>query len=136
MSNIPENVLVDNEDREMLEAMGKWYIAYGYCVRSDNKNKKQIRMHRVIMNPPDNMVIDHINGNPLDNRRCNLRIVTCQQNQWNQIKAKGYTWHKKTNKWQVRIAINQKNISLGLFDTEQEAHNAYLSAKEKYHKIK
>jgi hypothetical protein len=137
MSNIPENVLVDNEDRELLETMGKWSISdTGYCVRIDNKNKKQIRMHRIIMNPPDNMVIDHINGNPLDNRRCNLRIVTFQQNHFNRTKAKGYSWHKKNKKWQAQIVINKKTIFLGLFDTEIDAHNAYLSAKEKYHKIK
>jgi hypothetical protein len=133
MSNIPENVLVDDCDRPMLEEMGKWFIDTGYCMKK-SKNKKLL-MHRVIMKPPDDMQVDHINGNRLDNRRCNLRIVTNQQNQWNQTRAKGYSWHRNKNKWQARIVKNKKTIYLGLFDNEQEARQAYLEAKEIYHMI-
>ena len=138
MSNIPENVLVDDEDRPMLEAMGKWCIAEGYCVRNNCAKlgkQKLLRMHRVIVNPPDDMQVDHINGNKLDNRRCNLRIVTQQQNQFNRTRAKGYCWHKRINKWQAKICINYKYIHLGYFDTEEQARLAYLQAKEKYHVI-
>jgi len=136
--NIPENVLVDDEDREKLEAMGKWYIGnHGYCIR-DKKNKN-IRnlylMHRIIINCPDGMDVDHINHNRLDNRKSNLRIVTRQQNHFNRSKVKGYIWNKSSKKWQAYIVINRKKIHLGYFDTEEEARNAYLLAKEKYHKI-
>jgi hypothetical protein len=132
MSNIPENVLVDDCDREMLEAMGKWHISSGgYCVR----RRPNTRMHRVIMQPPDNLFVDHINGNKLDNRRENLRIVTNQQNQWNQTRAKGYYWNAERNKWQVTIVVNKKNIFLGRFDTEEQARQAYLNAKQELHKI-
>jgi len=79
--------------------------------------------------------IDHINGIRHDNRICNLRSVTHQQNQWNRTKAKGYCWFKRDNKWMSTISLNSKTIHLGLFDTEQEARNAYLAAKEIYHKI-
>jgi len=77
--------------------------------------------------------IDHINGVRNDNRICNLRSVTNQQNQHNQTKAKGYSWHKQTNKFQARIKLNGKLINLGLFNTEDEARQAYLQAKEIYH---
>ena len=77
--------------------------------------------------------LDHINGIKTDNRIYNLRKVTHQQNQWNQTKAKGYTWHKPTNKWRSHIRINGKKKHLGLYTTEEEARQAYLNAKKLYH---
>jgi hypothetical protein len=79
--------------------------------------------------------IDHINGIRTDNRVENLRQVTNHQNQWNRTKAKGYTWHKPTKKWKAQIQLNGKPIHLGLYDTEEEARNAYLRAKEIHHVI-
>jgi hypothetical protein len=79
--------------------------------------------------------IDHINGIRNDNRICNLRSVTRQQNHWNRINTKGYTYNKTANKFQAQIKVNKKHITLGYFNTEFEARNAYLQAKEKYHII-
>jgi hypothetical protein len=79
--------------------------------------------------------IDHINGIKDDNRICNLRSVTHQQNSFNIKKAKGYYWDKLKNKWHSQIQLNGKQIHLGLFNTEDDAHNAYLQAKQKYHII-
>lgn len=78
--------------------------------------------------------IDHIDGNPLNNKIKNLRDVSQQKNTFNQ-KAKGYTWHNRANKFQAKIRVNGKVISLGLFDTEPEARTAYLEAKKIYHAI-
>ena len=64
----------------------------------------------------------------------NLRIVSQQENSFN-TNAKGYSFDKSRNKYQAIIGINGKNIHLGRFDTEEEARNAYLEAKEKYHII-
>lgn len=79
--------------------------------------------------------IDHINGIKSDNRISNLRLVTPQQNQCNHVNAKGYCWNKKQQKFQAYICINYKTKHLGCFNTEQEARNAYLAAKEIYHKF-
>lgn len=79
--------------------------------------------------------LDHINGIRDDNRILNLRAVNNQQNQWNQTKAKGYTWHKPTSKWRAQIKVNEKVYHLGLYDNEEEAHQAYLDAKKLHHKI-
>ena len=79
--------------------------------------------------------IDHINGVRDDNRIVNLRAVTKNENQWNRLTAKGYYWNKKAQKWKSQIQLNNKVIYLGLFNTEQEARNAYLAAKEIYHKF-
>jgi len=74
--------------------------------------------------------IDHINRDRLDNRVENLRIVTRQQNAYNQD-AKGCS--KQGNKWKAYIKKNQMYIYLGLFDTEEKARQAYLDAKAIYH---
>jgi hypothetical protein len=79
--------------------------------------------------------LDHINGIKTDNRICNLRSVTNQQNQWNQTNAKGYYWCKVNNKWCAQIRLNGKQINLGHFNYEEKARVAYLEAKEKYHII-
>jgi hypothetical protein len=77
--------------------------------------------------------LDHINRIKDDNKISNLRIVTSQQNKFNRNNTKGFYWHKKANKWQSQIRLNNKNKYLGLFNTEEEAENAYLQAKEIYH---
>ena len=78
--------------------------------------------------------IDHINRNKADNRICNLRNVTSQVNQWNR-NEKGYYYHKQAKKYCARIKVNCKPIYLGLYDTPEDARQAYLNAKQKYHVI-
>jgi|14BtaG_2_1085337.scaffolds.fasta_scaffold62214_3 hypothetical protein len=85
--------------------------------------------------PSLDLQIDHINGNTLDDRIENLRLVTNQENQFNQTKTKGYYWHKSHNKWQAKIVLNQKQKHLGSFNTKDEAREAYLEAKEENHRI-
>ena len=138
MSNIPNNVLVDNEDRPMLEAMGKWRMhSQGYACMGKYKDKKYISilMHRVIMNPPPGYQIDHINGDKLDNRRCNLRIVTASENQRNRRNVKGYTYCKRNKKWLAYLFLDGHFKNLGYFKTEEEAKEARQVAKEKYYTI-
>jgi hypothetical protein len=77
--------------------------------------------------------IDHINGNRLDNRVENLKITTQQGNQHNQTQAKGYYWIEDNKKWRSQIKVNKKLIYLGYYDTEEDARQAYLTAKLKYH---
>ncbi len=80
-------------------------------------------------------VLDHINKNKKDNRISNLRIVTNQQNTFN-TNAKGYSYQKDAKrKWRSEIMVDGKSIYLGRFYTEEEAREAYLEAKKKYHII-
>lgn len=79
--------------------------------------------------------IDHIDENKLNNSMDNLRVVTQSHNQMNISSVKGYSWHKKKGKFQAHIKVNTKQKFLGAFDTEEEARDAYLAAKEKYHVI-
>ncbi len=88
-------------------------------------------MHRVIMNPPDDMVVDHIDSNGLNNRRTNLRVCTLLQNSYNRktIKAssqyKGVRWNKRKKRWVSSISPNGKFILIGYFKDELTAAKAY-----------
>ena len=103
---------------------------------------KQNYVHRLVMNcfkglnedEGWNAMIDHIDRNPANNHVDNLRIVNNQQNQWNND-AKGYYYDKRKKKYHATICLNDKPIFLGLFNTEEEAHQAYLTAKLKYHNL-
>lgn len=81
---------------------------------------------------PDNMVIDHIDGNVLNNTPNNLRLVSNRQNQQNHKKHRdgklpGATYRKKSNRWCSRAVVSGKIVNLGCFATELEAHQAYLN---------
>lgn len=80
-------------------------------------------------------MIDHINMNKGDNRICNLRETTQQKNSFNTNYAKGYSkvTRGKKVKYEARIKLNYKSIYLGGFNSEEEASNAYIQAKKKYH---
>lgn len=137
---IPSDVLIDEEDREVLEKQGRWNVCKKSGYARMTRNNKSISMHRHIWQNkfgtiPDGMQIDHINGNRLDNRKDNLRLVTNQENQWNQRKAKGCHWNNNLKKWIATIGVNGKLKHLGCFDSEEEARNAYLEAKLVYHII-
>lgn len=79
--------------------------------------------------------LDHINGIKDDNRIYNLRAVNNMQNAWNRNDVKGYWFRKNRQKYQAQIQINGKKKCIGHFNTEEEARQAYLKAKENYHII-
>lgn len=125
--------IVDDEDFEWLSRYKWCYTKAGYAVRASRINGKRrtVYMHREILQAPAGLEVDHINGDKLDNRRSNLRIVTKQQNMFNQrprkgsSRYKGVTWFSRTQKWRAFIKIDGKFRSLGYFDDEKEAALAY-----------
>lgn len=132
--------LIDDEDFELIDKY-KWHVRKHRCVfyaqhcyrDKENKRTKSIQMHRLIMGIDDpNIQIDHINGNGLDNRKCNLRICNNSQNHMNRKKQKncsskykGVSWHKLKNKWSSYIKIRGKLKYLGDFIDEKEAAKKY-----------
>ena len=138
---LPNNkyALVDDEDFEALNKYS-WRFMGRYVVRhqlvgeyTDLKDRKIVMMHRAIMNPPKELLVDHINHNTLDNRKSNLRLATPQQNSFNRrgsIKSmysayKGVSYHKNIKRWTASIKISGKKINLGTFPTEIAAAKAY-----------
>jgi hypothetical protein len=139
--------IVDPEDFDCL-ARYKWYAAkYNhtfYAVRSSwlkfEKKKIKIKMHRVIMNAPADLIVDHINHNGLDNRKANLRLATPAQNARNSLRRrnrsgyKGVYYAKKRGKYRAVIWHNNKRIHLGYFNSKITAALEYDRAAKKYHK--
>jgi hypothetical protein len=85
--------------------------------------------------PP--VFMDHINGDTSDNRIANLRPATQTQNRANTRRAsnnasgfKGVCWHRR--KWRAQLIVNGVLYHLGLFDTPEKAHAAYVTAAEKH----
>lgn len=131
------NAIVDDCDFERL-AKEKWHQHNcGYAVRRP-RGVKAIYMHREVIACPDGLEIDHINRDPLDNRRCNLRAVPHHVNLANRPKQKNNTTgfkgvfldkraknHQK--KWYVIKRVNKKVHCLGSFYTAEEASAAYES---------
>jgi hypothetical protein len=131
--------LVDDEDYEMVNRW-KWktrkfrhtnYAMRNYWYKQDKS--RTITMHHLIIGRKEGYVVDHINGNGLDNRRCNLRHVTSRQNAQNLHIRKlskyiGVSWYKQTKKWQAQIKINGKSKHLGYYANEEDAFRAYCKA--------
>lgn len=141
--------IVDDGDYEWL-SQWKWsalwerYTRSFYATRNEGgrKNQRTVRMHRRILGLEykDGKEGDHINGNTLDNRRSNLRIVTHLQNSWNRrghrdnrSGVKGVHQHPKTLRWRARLNVKGKRIHLGYFKDKMEAHAAHSEALKVYH---
>lgn len=137
-------VFVDDADFDYLSKFswqckknGKNFYAQRSTWIPREKRVKVEKMHRVILGVGkiDSRHIDHINGDGLDNRRCNLRFVTHQENHFNSRKRdgcisvfKGVRWNKQKNKWYSEIWLNGKRDYLGCFVNEIDAAMAYDDA--------
>lgn len=121
--------IVDAADYRKLSKY-RWYASrhgpniYASC----RKNGRSVHMHRMIMRPRKGYVVDHIDGNGLNNRRCNLRVCTPQQNQANRGPRGGSSRfvgvHRHGDKWESGIRWRGKYYYLRLFDDEVEAAKA------------
>lgn len=131
--------VIDKKDYTLIKGY-KWYISHDNYVKSDS-TKDRPYLHRLIMGCPKNMHIDHIDFNPLNNKRSNLRICTNQQNVFHQhgvknssSKYKGISFYKPSKMWRARIGENSNQTHIGHFKTEIEAAIAYNEYAIKYHK--
>jgi len=140
-------IKIDNDHAHILD---EWYV----WVRKDEtrfyaqcEHKKLFRMrrtlHKLIVDAPENMVVDHINGDGLDNRKSNLRVCSTSQNAMNRrvrsdsstgIKGVTFDSRRTTGRlYRAQIKVDGKRIHLGSFFTADEARVAYFDASKKYH---
>lgn len=140
-------VLLDAADAHLLVGRS-WVVGWdGYAQwkpRIDGV-RRSFRLHREVMSAelataPKGTQVDHINGDRLDNRRCNLRLASNAENQRNRGAQKNNTpgrkgvfWHHKARRWEAAIRVDGRKRYLGLFDTVQAAHAAYARAAHRMH---
>ncbi len=139
--------IIDSADAATVErynwhakADGRCVYAIRHAACSVDGKKTTISLHRSIMGEAEGLVVDHINGDGLDNRRTNLRWATRQQNTMNRFaKTKNITGFKgvrranRSVRWTAVIGMNGKSHYLGAFDTPEDAYAAYCAANAMFH---
>jgi hypothetical protein len=136
--------VVDATDASLVSGRAWTCTVQGYARRAvtvgGKPRQKNVWMHRLILNAPDGSVVDHVNGDTLDNRRANLRLATPIENARNRkmqstntTGLKGVMLNKRTGTWRSKIRTGGCEVHLGTFKTAQEAHAAYCDAAKQFH---
>ena len=135
-TNCGVRFLVDDEDDPFVQernwgAKKEYHTTY-IIATSKNSSFSTDRLPRLILNVPSNMVVDHINGDGTDNRRCNIRVCTQSENQWNRkphkkavSKFKGVAWKSHAKSFEVTIQKHKKRYFLGHYKNEELAAYVY-----------
>jgi hypothetical protein len=139
--NVDAVVIFDQKEKLDEIKKYKWCVAkkgkFGFYAKTDtrvNGKRKTLYLHDLLIATEKNgLQVDHIDGNTLNNKRDNLRLITQQQNLNNRVRTKGYSFDKLHKKWEAYIHIKNKKKSIGYFNTMEEAIIARQEAKEKYY---
>lgn len=140
-SNTNNKFYFDKEDYDKIKDYCWFETSKGYiCSSGINGNyNKKIYMHRLILDADKNKIVDHINHNKHDNRKCNLRICTQSENMMNTVLkrdntsgVKGVWWCDRLNKWCSEIQVHNNKIVLGYFSNMNDAIESRKYAEEKY----
>lgn len=135
--------LIDLDDVDLVSRY-RWHLSLGkkrqpICIagavakslRADGEGREVVLLHRLLLDPPQDLVVDHIDGDPLNNRRSNLHIVTQAENLQNLTARTGSTssyrgvcFHPGAQKWMARCGLEGKQFYLGVFDSEEAAAKA------------
>jgi DNA-binding CsgD family transcriptional regulator len=135
-----EVILIDAADVDLVRDY-VWTVRrgpFGHQYAQASWKTKKVLLHRLIMNPGADQSVDHINNNGLDNRRCNLRLCTHAENMRNRKKHKNNSSgfkgvYPEGNRWSARITSNGVRHNLGVFETREEAHAAYVAGAQRLH---
>lgn len=135
-------ILIDASDISTCQQY-RWHVEYSkkreVVYGAASIKGRTIRIHRLLLNPQENMQVDHINHNGLDNRRCNLRICNNRDNNCN----KNFAMAKRASKlstgirilngrYYARIMVHKKEIALGGYNSLHEAVEARRKAEKEY----
>ena len=147
-----EIILIDRKNNEKARALigledvirckeYTWFLSTRNYVLSKTQEGKNIKLHRFIMDILDKpkVICDHIDRNPLNNQKNNLRLCTVKENKYNNSKQRNNTsgvvgvyWYKPYNKWKAQIKKDRKDIFLGYFNNFDEAVKVRKNAEIKY----
>ena len=143
-----EPFFVDKEDFDKVKDIC-WSKNNGGYLAGNAGNSKTVMLHRYIMDAPDDMLVDPVHGSETkhDNRRSNLRLATCAQNNMNSklninntSGCTGVYFNKETKKWVAQIGVGnyedtgkKRCIYLGSYDDFDDAVKARKEAEEKYY---
>ena len=127
-----DSFIFDSIDLELVKKY-RWRVdSYGYAVTRAKEDRKNHRLTRILLQPTENEYVDHINGNPRDNRRCNLRLASYANNQCNMKLPKhntsgykGVTYCTQKKKYRAQISVNNKTKHIGYFDSPEKAAKTY-----------
>lgn len=132
-----KRIVIDTSDYDKVKGRYWTFNSQGYVITVENK--KHIRLHRVLMNPPDGKVVDHINRIKCDNRKSNLRICNQRLNTYNASIKKnnvsgqtGVSKIKTTGKFRARIFVDGREKNLGHYESFEEAVTARIKAEKQY----
>lgn len=137
-----KEAIIDVDDAEEIGAVNWSCVATGglfYAFRNEpceQGGKRVLYLHRAIMHPPLGMQVDHVNGDGLDNRRCNLRVVTATENQRNKRRNRnnasgvsGVSYATRDRTWIAAIKVGGKGHILGHFKEFDDAVAARRAAE-------
>lgn len=134
----PSFATIDLEDLPKVMSTGRWTSdPHGYIVCTTAR----VKLHRLIMSPSDEMVVDHINHDVTDCRKSNLRVVSATLNMQNRKGARrdsasgvrGVYWEESRGKWRVEVRANKVRHRIGRFSTIEEAEAASIAARAWLH---
>lgn len=133
--------LIDKEDYPLVKPYcwhrhqdGYMRTRISHYIENGKLHNSYILMHNLIMGKKEGLEIDHLNGNPADNRKCNLKYKTHAENMDNIVgytgdKIKGVYYNKKENKWKALIKYNKKKYYLGNFENYEDAEKKILNKR-------
>ena len=132
-----DEFILDLDDYDKVKNFTWRVSSNGYIVTTNNQ--KVVLLHRLIMNPSEDLIVDHINHNKKDNRKLNLRICTSSNNNMNKSKLSsntsgvtGVIWNKQYGCWVSQIGLNNKTIILGYNTNFNNAVKLRKEAEQKY----
>lgn len=136
-------IQIDEEDYAIVEKH-RWYTTKSGSRKKTYActkiNGQKVLIHRIILSAESGQVVDHINGDGMDNRKVNLRLCTHTQNLWNQKKNKnnrsgykGVFYSQHHGRWAAEINADRTRHFLGYFEVIEDAARAYNEAAIKYH---
>jgi hypothetical protein len=132
--------VIDSIDVKTVQQHPITYAKTRQCVCHWN-GERHVNLGALLLGLPQTLCVDHINGNPLDNRRCNLRAATRQNNNQNRHVTRGALPYKgvnaktdqpRKNPFRAYIGVNGKQINLGHYPTPEAAALAYNEAAKKH----